>query len=120
MDDEERSPDRDEAARRQAVQARIDRALIRREPEANAAAFSPFLRTDPEPLIRLQQAAARGGLEGLEAAMDELDRLAETRDPQELWWALNVFLAHYPTGEAGISVPSFPDQVPWQFAPGRR
>jgi hypothetical protein len=57
---------------------------------------------------QLHRAAAPGGIEGMEAALDTYDQLleAETVDRDRVRHALHVFLTHHDeVGKLGLNVP---------------
>lgn len=96
-------------------QRRIDAAL-RELPEESAGGFSDY-RDTAIGLTRLLMAAARRG--GVDAALDELDRLRGSEDPGRLRRALQEFVTHDPAA-AGLRVPPLEERAPWKTRPSRR
>ncbi len=105
--DDENSGD---MARVRRLQARLNEAL--REPieERAKADYSPYAaHLGPDLVRKLHRAASPGGIEGLEAAMDAYDRLAQRGniDPGRLRYALHLFLTHRDElDKLGLEMPS--------------
>jgi hypothetical protein len=86
------------------LQERIDAALINPETGRAWMHFSPYLSSVALDLQeKLERAAETGGLEAL---MDEFDRLRRSEDPHRLRVALATVLFHHPARiELGLRVP---------------
>lgn len=101
------SPDK---ARISKLQARINEALPERTDEHPKVYFSPYAaHLGPDLLRQLRLAASRGGIEGLEAAMDAYDQLSQSSDarPENLRHALHLFLQERDElDELGLQLPS--------------
>lgn len=111
----------DRAQRARALQSRI-REMLRETPEeAGGRRFTPFMVTaGPDYESRLAQAAAQGGIEGIEAALDEFDRLAPQADRGRLRYALMIFLTHHPdVARLGLSIPPLEERSPWKLRSSR-
>ena len=112
-------PDEGRAIRIQNLQARIDSAL-RESPEERASTnFSPYL---PDRGVEIEdalvRAAAPGGIEGIEAALDEFDRLAPSVGRVQAQYALQLFLAHQPdVHRLGLRLPPLQERNPWKIRP---
>ena len=62
-----------------------------------------------------------GGSEGIEAALDEFDRLAATEDSVRMQHALMVFLTqHTATAQLGLRIPSLEERSYWKVLPSKR
>lgn len=111
----------EEEARVQKLQARINDALIESGNE-EARQFSPYGKVKgPNFARQMMLAAAAGGLDGLEAAMDEFARLwKQEGDRERLRYALMVFLTHYPDAPTlGLRIPSLEERSPWKATPSK-
>jgi hypothetical protein len=104
------------------LQARVNAAL-QETPENRAVTdFSEYI-PDHWPALtdRLNQAAMSNDLNGLEAALDEFDRLALREDRVRLQHALMVFLTEHPAAAGfGINIPSLEERSPWKVLPSRK
>jgi len=113
--------ERDEAGptRRQQLQARIERALQETPHERATTRFSPYLiDSGPDPAGQLMRAAGSGGAEGIAAALDAFDRLAEQGDAGRPRHALLAFLIHHPdVAGLGLRIPSLEARSPWKVLP---
>jgi hypothetical protein len=70
---------------------------------------------------QLMSAASSGGLDGVEAALDEFDRLAAKEDRGRLRHALLIFLTHYSEmAKLGLRIPSLEKRSPWKLAPSKK
>lgn len=111
----------DKAERVRRLQERVSAAL-REMPKMRAGNFSDYLPGPWTDLAkRLTAAASPGGVEGIEAALDEYDRLSAEEDPLVLRRALMIFLTHHPEAtRLGLRVPSLKERGPWKVLPSRR
>jgi hypothetical protein len=113
---------RKDAAHIRSLQERINLALRETPEDRRKSDYSDY-RPDnlPEIVDELTRAAARGGAEGMEAALDEFERLAEREDKIRAQHALMHFLTHHPAAaELGLRVPSLQERNPWKVLPSRR
>ncbi|HEX2086731.1 MAG TPA: hypothetical protein VHF89_13710 [Solirubrobacteraceae bacterium] len=86
--------------------------------------FSPFVPSQLEEAVAVTRqliatADQVGGEEGLEAALEEARTLAETRPPQLVQHALQLFIVHHPEGSR-LSIPPIepiPEDDRWGAAP---
>lgn len=118
------------ATRVQKLQERINSALAESPQSASASKFSPYLMDEQRPEVvgqaldldaQLAQAASVEGVEGIETAMDEYDRLAETEDSGRLRHALMLFLTHHPeAAKLGLRIPSLEERSPWKVTPSKK
>lgn len=94
-----------ELLHRDRLQARIDAAIA-------GLRYSPYLNTYGADLQRrFEHAAAEGGLEGVERALDEFDMVSASEDPARARYALYLTLLHHPGLEQlGLSVPKTPER----------
>lgn len=105
----------------QLLQARINEALSE-TPEGRAGSkFSPYL---PNPGVEmagnLMRAAECGGAEGIEAALDEFDRLLTGGDRLLARYSLLLFLTHHPeVAKLGLHIPSLEERSPWKLRPSK-
>jgi hypothetical protein len=109
-------------ASRSSLQERINLALKETPEDRRKSNYSDY-RPDnlPEIVAELTQAAAEGGAEGIEAALDEFDLLTEREDKIRVQHALMHFLTHHPAAtELGLRVPSLEERNPWKVLPGKR
>lgn len=108
--------------RTQEFQARINSALRGSAEDRAKSRFSEFVSDlGPDFESRLMQAASAGGTGGIEAAMDEFDRLVTREDPVRLRHALLVFLTHHPdVQKSGLRIPPLEERSPWEVAPSKR
>jgi hypothetical protein len=98
------------------LQRRIDTAL-RADPH-EARTFSEYRDSTDDVLDRLWAAAQDGGVE---AALDEFDRLRSRENPGRLRHALMQFIAQHPdAAKAGLRVPSLEARAPWTVLPSKR
>lgn len=116
------APDQAADARVKALQARIDRVLHEPLSEAGTSAFSSYM---PGASTGLQDAllasTSAGHLAGLEAMLDEFDRLRPMVDAGALRHALSVVLTDHPAvAELGLRLPSLEERSPWKTWPSRR
>lgn len=106
----------------QKLQERINAALRESPEDRLESTFSDYI-PDNSPILaqELAQAAEPGGPEGIEAALDEFDRLREKEDVLRMKHALMLFLMHHPTvGELGLRIPSLQERSPWKVLPSNR
>ena len=106
----------------QKLQARIDAALHEDVAAIAKSDFSDYIPNSSSGLTRrLMQAAQSGGLAGINAALDEFERLAEREDLPRLQHALMIFLTQHPAvAEFGLRVPSLAERSPSQILPSKR
>lgn len=92
-----------EISRRDRLQARINAAIA-------GLRYSPYLNTYGADLQqRFEHAASKGGLEGVERALDEFDAVSASEDTARARYALYVTLLHHPGLEQlGLNVPKTP------------
>lgn len=104
------------------LQERINLALRETPEDRRKSDYSDYKPDNlPEIVEELARAAARGGAEGMEAALDEFERLAEREDKVRLQHALIDFLTHHPAATGlGLRVPPLQERSPWKVRPGRR
>jgi hypothetical protein len=98
-------------------------AALRETPQMRARSrFSEYAPRAAAPLReRLERAADAGGIEGIEAALDEFDRMNASEDPLALRHALQLFLTHNRHAVAlGLQVPPLAERAPWMTTPSRR
>jgi hypothetical protein len=97
-------------ARIQQLQARLNEALQEPIKKRAKTEFSPYAaHLGPDMVKQLHRAAAPGGIEGMEAAMDTYEQLlqGENVDPDRVRYALHLFLTHHDdVGKLGLNVPS--------------
>jgi hypothetical protein len=108
--------------RMQALERRVQKAL-RESPEMRArSTFSEYAPRGGSAIReRLERAASAGGIEGIESALDEFDRMRLSEDPLALRYALQLFLTqHHDAVTLGLRVPSLTERSPWMTAPSRR
>jgi hypothetical protein len=119
------------ATRVKKLQERINSALSESPQDAVASKFSPYVLDEQSQAVvgqevdvggQLEQAAsAAGGLEGIETALDEFDRLAQSVDGGRLRHALMVFLTHHPEAiKLGLRIPTLEERSPWKVMPGKK
>lgn len=66
-------------------------------------------------------AASSEGLDGVEAALDEFDRLAAKEDGGRLRHALMIFLTHDSrVDKIGLRIPTLEERSPWKLAPSNK
>lgn len=84
--------------------------------------FSPYVPNSAAHLTRsLAQAAGPGGIEGVEAVMDEFERLAEREDLARAQYALISFLTNHPAAtRLRLRVPPLVERSPWKVRPSKR
>jgi uncharacterized Zn finger protein len=108
-------------ARVRRLQERINDAL-REDVEARKRSnFSEYIPDASTPQTRLLlQAAQNKGIEGLEAALDEFERLREHEDLPRLQHALMVFLSQHPAAaELGLRIPPLAERSPSLIVPSK-
>lgn len=108
--------------RLQKIQQRIDSVLRESPKDRLESQFSPFIaEIKPDLENQLMSAASSGGLDGVEAALDEFDRLAAKEDRGRLRHALLIFLTHdSEVAKLGLSIPSLEKRSPWKLAPSNK
>ena len=108
--------------RLQKIQQRINSVLRESPQDRLESRFSPFIGgTKPDFENQLMSAASSGGLDGIEAALNEFDRLAVTEDRGRLRHALLVILTHDPqVAKLGLHIPSLEERSPWKLAPSKK
>jgi hypothetical protein len=108
-----------ETGRLQRLQTRIGSALRESQGDRARSRFSDYrYEPGPDPATHLMRAAASGGIEGIEAALDEFDRLAADDDRRRWQHALLIFLTHHPdVPKLGLHVPGLQEQSPWKVRP---
>jgi hypothetical protein len=111
-----------EIARVQKLQERINSALRTRPEDVAGSNFSPYMPNSASQLTRrLTQAAGAGGIEGVEAVMDEFERLVEHEDLARAQYALMSFLTNHPVAtRLRLRVPSLVERSPWKVLPSKR
>ncbi len=112
----------EENARVQRLQERIDAALHEDIEAREKSNFSEYFPDASTPLTRLlAQAAQPGGIEGLEATLDEFDRLALREDLLRLQHALMIFLSQEEAAsQLGLRIAPLAERSPSQILPSRR
>jgi hypothetical protein len=86
------------------LQSRMDEALVNPDTGKPWLKYSPYLSSVGIHLQERLEAAAKEG--GLEAMLDEYDRLNATEDPAHLRMALTTVLHHYlEAEELGVRLP---------------
>jgi hypothetical protein len=111
-----------DASRISRLQERINLALRETPEDRRKSNYSDY-RPDniPKLVAELTEAAAQGGAEGIEAALDEFDRLAEREDKIRAQRTLMHFLIRHPAAaELGLRVPSLEERNPWKVLPSKR
>jgi hypothetical protein len=114
--------EQEQDARVASLQKRINEAL-HEDLEATAESdFSEYMPDTTTPLTqRLSQAAQQRGIEGMEAALDEFDRLKQSEDLARLQHALMLFLSEHPAAtELGLRIPPLAERNPSQILPSKR
>jgi hypothetical protein len=114
--------EQEQDARVARLQERINDAL-REDLEATAESdFSEYMPDTATPLTqRLIQAAQQRGIEGMEAALDEFDRLKQSEDLARLQHALMLFLSEHPAAtQLGLRIPPLAERNPSQILPSKR
>lgn len=103
----------------QKIQQRIDSFLRESPKDRRESRFSPYIaERKPDLENQLMSAASSGGLDGVEAALDEFDRLAAKEDVGRLRQALLIFLTHDSrVSKLGLRIPSLEERSPWKLAP---
>ena len=105
------------------LQERINKAL-REDLEATAESdFSEYIPDTATSLTRrlTQAAAQQRGIEGMEAALDEFDRLKQSEDLARLQHALLLFLTQHPAAtQLGLRIPPLGERNPSQILPSKR
>ncbi len=104
------------------TQQRIDSALRESPQDRRGSRFSPYTaESKPDLENQLTSAASHEGLEGVEAVLDEFERLASREDPNRLRHALLVFLTHDSrVAKLGLRVPPLEERSPWKIAPSKK
>jgi hypothetical protein len=111
--------------RMQNIQQRIDSALRESPQDRLQSRFSPYI-ADSKPDLENQLASAAAaspseGLDGVEAVLDEFERLATREDPGRLRHALLIYLTHdSQVAKLGLRVPTLEERSPWKLAPNRK
>jgi|SRR5215211_1690889 len=101
-----------DAFRLQKIQQRID-SLLRESPKDRLETrFSPYIaEMEPDLENQLMSAASSGGMDGIEAALDQFDRLAANEDRGRLRHALLMVLTHNSeVARLGIRIPSMEER----------
>ena len=114
--------EQEQDARVAKVQERINEAL-HEDLEATAeSSFSEYMPDTATPLTeQLARAAQQKGVEGMEAALDEFDRLKQSEDLARLQHALMLFLSEHPAAtELGLRIPPLAERNPSQILPSKR
>jgi hypothetical protein len=107
------------------IQQRIDSALWETPQDRLQSRFSPYI-ADSKPDLENQLASAAAtssseGLDGVEAVLDEFERLAAKEDLGRLRHALLIFLTHDSrVAKLGLNVPTLEERSPWKLAPSRK
>lgn len=113
----------EQAARSERLQDRIN-TLLRETPEEWVAHPSSDYLPDPQVnnfVRRLTLAAQNRGLNGVEDALDEFERLTLEAEPVRLKRALKIFLTHNPAAaQNGLHTPSLEETASWKTLPGQR
>ncbi len=106
----------------QKIQQRIDSALRESLEDRRQSRFSPYIaERKPDLENQLMSGASRDGLEGVEAVLDEFDRLAAKEDPGRLRHALMIFLTHDSrVAKLGLHIPPLEERSPWKLAPSEK
>jgi len=111
-----------DAFRLQKIQQRID-SLLRESPKDRLETrFSPYIaEMEPDLENQLMSAASSGGMDGIEAALDQFDRLAANEDRGRLRHALLIVLTHNSeVARLGIRIPSMEERSAWKLAPSNK
>jgi hypothetical protein len=108
--------------RLQKIQQRIDSVLRESPKDRRESRFSQYIaESKPDLENKLMSAASFGGLEGVEAALDEFDRLASKEDRGRLRHALLIFLTHDSrVAKLGLRIPPLEERSPWKLAPSKK
>lgn len=94
------------------LQSRVDAALRETPEEEEAELFSDYAEPADDLTQRLMEAARAGGVE---AALDEHDRLRGSEKVRRLQRALMEFITHDPLAhEAGLRVPPLEERAAWK------
>jgi hypothetical protein len=111
-----------EIARAQKLQQRINSALRTSPKDLAGSNFSPYIPNSTSQITRrLTQAARAGGLEDVEAVLDEFDRLIKHEDLARVQYALISFLTNDPTAaRLQLRVPPLTERSPWKILPSKR
>ena len=105
------------------LQERINSALQELPEERTQSDFSPYM---PDAGFGVENDLARAahdageGYAGIEAALDEFDRLVQSEgaDVVRTRYGLQRFLAHYPAlAGLGLRLPSLQERAPWKLKP---
>lgn len=106
----------------QKIQQRIDSALRESPKDRQESRFSPYItESKPDLENQLMSAASPEGLDGVEAALDEFDRLAAKEDGGRLRHALMIFLTHDSrVDKIGLRIPTLEERSPWKLAPSNK
>jgi len=107
--------------RLQALQERINEAVQETPAMLGRSSFSEYMPNAAGRLAAgLEATAAAGGIEGIESALDEFNRMDAHEDPLELRHALQLFLAHHgAVRELGLHAPGLQERAPWAVTPSR-
>ncbi len=110
----------------QKIQQRIDSALRESPQDRLQSRFSPYI-ADSKPDLENQLASAAAssssseGLDGVEAVLDEFERLATKEDNGRLRHALLIYLTHDSrVAKLGLRVPPLEKRSPWKLAPSKK
>jgi len=114
--------EQEQEARVRRLQERIAAALREDAEATRRSDFSEYLPDASTPLTRLlARAAQAGGAKGIEAALDEFERLAAREDLPRLQHALMLFLSQHPAAaRLGLRIPPLAERSPSQIPPSKR
>lgn len=106
----------------QKIQQRIDSALRESPQDRLQSRFSPYIAENkPDLGNQLTSAASSEGLDGVEAVLDEFERLAAKEDRGRLNHALLIFLTHDSrVARLGLRVPPLEERSPWKLGPSEK
>ena len=94
------------------LQSRVDQALRETPEEEEAELFSDYAEPADDLTQKLMDAARA---RGVEAALDEFDRLRGSAKIRRLQRALMEFITHDPLAyEAGLHVPPLEERAAWK------
>ena len=104
------------------LQQRIDDALAETPAMRRGSTFSDYDPGETDRFVgSFADAAAEGGIEGLERALDAFDEAARAADPLAIRRDLMVFLARHPdVARLGLRLPSLGTRSPWKTLPSKR
>ena len=114
--------DEEQEARVRRLQQRINQALREDLEATEESDFSEYVPDASTSLTRLlAQVARQTGAEGIEAALNEFERLRQHEDLPRLQHALMVFLSQHPAAaQLGLRIPPLADRSPSQILPSKR